>query len=63
MATFENDQQYLSKIRKMVQDDPLRLISELHEAHYLLENDVISQSCYEEVKKIVDETDVLGKQS
>lgn len=62
MATFENDQQYLSKIRKMVEDDPLRLISELHEAHYLLENDVISQTCYEEVKKIVDKTDVLGKQ-
>lgn len=61
MSTFDNDQQYLSKIKKMVNDDPLRLISELHEAHYLLEQDVISENCYEEVKKLIEETNVLGK--
>lgn len=61
MSTFDNDQQYLSKIRKMINDDPLRLISELHEAHYLLEEDVISENCYEEVKKLIDETNALKK--
>lgn len=61
MSTFNNDQQYIQKIRKMLEDDPNRLISELHEAHYLLENDVISESCYEKVKKIVDEAKIIVK--
>lgn len=59
MATFENDQTYIAKIKKMVVDDPMRLISELHEAHYLLENEVISESCYERVKQIVNESDLF----
>lgn len=59
MSTFNNDQQYLLKIKKMVEEDPPRLISELHEAHYLLENNVISESCYEKVKQIVNEAKII----
>ena len=55
MSLFENDQQYLLKINRMATEDPMRLVSELHEAHYLLESNVISQSCYDRVKQIVEE--------
>lgn len=55
MSLFENDQQYLLKINRMVAEDPMRLVSELHEAHYLLESNVISQTCYDRVKQIVEE--------
>ena len=54
MSLFENDQQYLLKINRMAAD-PMRLVSELHEAHYLLESNVISQTCYDRVKQIVEE--------
>ena len=49
------DQQYLLKINRMAAEDPMRLVSELHEAHYLLESNVISQTCYDRVKQIVEE--------
>jgi hypothetical protein len=55
MSLFENDQQYLLKINRMAAEDPMRLVSELHEAHYLLESNVISQTCYDRVKQIVEE--------
>lgn len=55
MSLFENDQQYLLKINRMATEDPMRLVSELHEAHYLLESNVISQTCYDRVKQIVEE--------
>lgn len=55
MSLFENDQQYLLKINRMAAEDPMRLVSELHEAHYLLESNVISQTCYDRVKEIVEE--------
>ena len=55
MSLFENDQQYLLKINRMAAEDPVRLVSELHEAHYLLESNVISQTCYDRVKQIVEE--------
>ena len=55
MSLFENDQQYLLKINRMAAEDPMRLVSELHEAHYLLEINVISQTCYDRVKQIVEE--------
>ena len=55
MSLFENDQQYLLKINRMAAEDPMRLVSELHEAHYLLESNVISQTCYDGVKQIVEE--------
>ena len=55
MSLFENDQQYLLKINRMAAEDPMRLVSELHEAHYLLERHVISQTCYDRVKQIVEE--------
>ena len=48
-------QQYLLKINRMAAEDPMRLVSELHEAHYLLESNVISQTCYDRVKQIVEE--------
>ena len=54
MSLFENDQQYLLKINRMAAEDPMRLVSELHEAHYLLESNVISQTCYDRVKQIVE---------
>lgn len=59
MSVFENDQQYLSKIRRMVVDDPMRMISELHEAHYLFENNVISEECYKKVKEIAQQANVF----
>ena len=55
MSLFENDQQYLLKINRIAAEDPMRLVSELHEAHYLLESNVISQTCYDRVKQIVEE--------
>lgn len=55
MSLFENDQQYLLKINRMAAEDPMRLVSELHEVHYLLESNVISQTCYDRVKQIVEE--------
>jgi hypothetical protein len=55
MSLFENDQQYLLKINRMAAEDPMRLVSELHEAHYLLESNVISQTCYDRIKQIVEE--------
>lgn len=55
MSLFENDQQYLLKINRMAAEDPMRLVSELHEAHYLLESNVISQTCYDRVKQIIEE--------
>lgn len=55
MTIFENDQKYLAKIRRMAVDNPNRLVSELHEAHYLLESGVISQNCYERVREIVNQ--------
>ena len=55
MSLFENDQQYLLKINRMAAEDPMRLVYELHEAHYLLESNVISQTCYDRVKQIVEE--------
>lgn len=55
MSLFENDQQYLLKINRMAAEDSMRLVSELHEAHYLLESNVISQTCYDRVKQIVEE--------
>lgn len=55
MSLFENDQQYLLKINRMAAEDPTRLVSELHEAHYLMESNVISQTCYDRVKQIVEE--------
>ena len=55
MSLFENDQQYLLKINRMAAEDPMRLVSELHEAYYLLESNVISQTCYDRVKQIVEE--------
>lgn len=61
MATFENDQIYIGKVQKMAIDDPMRLISELHEAHYLLENEVISERCYDRVKEIVEKTNLFPK--
>lgn len=56
MSMFENEQQYLTKIRKLALDEPTRLLSELHEAHYLFESGVISEECYERVKEIVNMT-------
>ena len=35
MSLFENDQQYLLKINRMATEDPMRLVSELHEANLL----------------------------
>ena len=54
ISIFEKDQHNLLKINRMAAEDPMRLVSELHEAHYLLESNVISQTCYDRVKQIVE---------
>ncbi len=63
MSIQQNDQQYLEKIRRMVVDDPMRLISEIHEAHYLLENHVISEECYKKVKELADSANLFKKEN
>ncbi len=59
MSVFENDQQYLSKIRRMIVDDPMRMISEIHEAHYLYESHVISEECYKKVKELAQQANLF----
>ena len=63
MSVLENDQQYLAKIRRMVVDDPSRLISEMHEAHYLLEKEVISEDCYKKVQDLVESANLFKKEN
>lgn len=46
---FKNDQAYREKVRRIMENDPVMIMSLSHEAHYLYEQGMISESCYREI--------------
>ncbi|MGM9941588.1 MAG: hypothetical protein ACI32N_06305 [Bulleidia sp.] len=49
---FKNDQAYREKVRRVIENDPKMLMSLSHEAHYLYEQGMISELCYQEIYEI-----------
>ena len=46
---FKNDQAYSEKARRIMENDPVMIMSLSHEAHYLYEQGMISEACYQEI--------------
>ena len=46
---FKNDQAYRENARRIMENDPVMIMSLSHEAHYLYEQGMISESCYQEI--------------
>lgn len=49
---YRNDQALREKVRRIMENDPAMLMSLSHEAHYLLEQGMISEGCYQEIYEL-----------
>ena len=46
---FKNDQAYREKASRIMENDPVMIMSLSHEAHYLYEQGMISEACSQEI--------------